>query len=346
MSIQLEDNKRMAIAVKLADMKALQNLLIANEQALVQACPDRDLSNRFEAFVRDDRKNLDIINTVIIQYGIKAEPSSTMHQEAEAVEKIMQDTNLTLFDKVSKHELLKHTQAMSGVLVHKAAQVVGEDIALAIAPLNIVNFENRAHEEQLKGIMESLSTLELTGKPAAQGLWAGVQDTIAALSGLAGGIIRSDYEMNICELIRLDHTKLNTLFGQIHATEDPQLLEEYFGQIYRDLSTHYEAEEQVLYPAVRNYYDNTQKLYDAQVDTRQLLDQIKAMSCADIGKLKAAIGQLKAAVNAHVEEEESAMFPRIQDGFGDEQQKSLATEFQTAKSQIQDRRVYLPLMNF
>jgi hemerythrin superfamily protein len=340
MPVQLEDNKRTAIAGKLAEMKFLQNILIANEQALVEACPDRDLSNRFEAFLRDDRKNLGIIDTVIVQYGIKAEPNASMQKEVEEVEKMIQDEDLSLFEKVTKHELLKHTQAMAGVLVHKAAQVVGADIAVAIAPLNAVNFENRAHEEQLKGIMESLSTLELTGKPPAQGLWAGVQDTIAALSGIAGGIIsRSDHEMSICDLIRLDHTKVNALFGQIRATEDPQQLEEFFGQIYQDLVAHSEAEEQVLYPAVRPYYNDIQKLYDEQADMKQVLDRIKAMDGDDVVEFKAAIARLEAAVSTHVEEEESEMFPRIKESFGDEQQKRMATEFKTAKSQIQDERL-------
>jgi hypothetical protein len=38
---------------------------------------------------------------------------------------------------------------MTGLLIHKAAQVVGADIEAAIAPLNAINFENRAHQEQL-----------------------------------------------------------------------------------------------------------------------------------------------------------------------------------------------------
>ncbi len=41
MSVTLEDNKRRAIAIKLADIKATQNLLIANEKSLIAACPDR-----------------------------------------------------------------------------------------------------------------------------------------------------------------------------------------------------------------------------------------------------------------------------------------------------------------
>jgi len=340
MSVTLEDNKRTAIAVKLADMKATQNLLIANEKSLIAACPDREITNRLEGFLRDDQKNLGIIDTVIVQYGIKAEPKPTMQKEIEAVEQMMQDSDLTLFEKVAKHEILKHTQAMSGVLVHKAGQVVGADIAVAIAPLNVVNFENRGHEEQLKGIMESLSTMELTGKPSDSGLWSRVQDTIAALSGIAGSLIsRSDHEMNICDLIHLDHTKVYALLSQIKATDDPQKLEEYFGQVYQDLCAHAEAEEQVIYPVVRPYYNDVQSLYDEQAEMKQTLEQIKAMNCDYTVAFKAAVENLIVAVEAHVEEEEKDMFPRIQSSFGDEQQKQLATDFKTAKSKIQDQRL-------
>lgn len=340
MSITLEDNKRTAIAVKLADMKATQNLLIANEQALIEACRDQEISNRLEGFLKDDQKNLGIIDTVIIQYGIKAEPKPSVQKEIEEIEIMMQDSDIPLFEKVAKHELLKHTQAISGVLVHKAGQVVGADIAVAIAPLNAVNFENRGHEEQLKGMMESLSTLELTGKPSDSGLWSRVQDTLAALSGIAGGIIsHSDHEMSICDLIRLDHTKVNTLLGQIKATNDPQKLQEYFGQVYQDLSAHSEAEEEVVYPVVRPYYEDVQQLYDEQAQMKQLLEQIKAMNCEDTVAFKAAIERLMVAVTAHVSEEEKDMFPLIQDSLGDEQQKQLATDFKAAKSQIQDQRL-------
>ncbi|CAN1210348.1 DNA nickase [Tumidithrix helvetica PCC 7403] len=340
MSVTLEDTKRTAIAVKLADMKATQNLLIANEKSLIAACPDREITNRLEGFLKDDQKNLGIIDTVIVQYGIKAEPNPTMQREIEEAEKMMEDTDLTLFEKVAKHEILKHTQAMAGVLVHKAGQVVGADIAVAIAPLNTVNFENRGHEEQLKGIMESLSTMELTGKPSDSGLWSRVQDTIAALSGIAGSLIsRNDREINICDLIRLDHAKVYTLFAQIKATDDSQKLEEYFGQVYQDLSAHAEAEEKVVYAVVRPYFNDVQKLYDEQAEMKQTLEQIKAMNCEDTVAFKAAVELLALAVNAHVREEEEEMFPRIHSSFGDEQQKQLATDFKIAKSQIQDRRL-------
>jgi len=65
-------------------------------------------------------------------------------------------------------------QTMTGLVIHKAAQVVGADIEAAITPLNTINFENRAHQEQLKGILEILGVRELTGLEPDQGLWGRV----------------------------------------------------------------------------------------------------------------------------------------------------------------------------
>ena len=169
----LDDNKRLSIATKLADMKALQNLLISNEQQFIQDCTDDDIRKRLQDMIEDDKKNLGVLDTVIVQYGVKSEPKETTHKMIEQVQKLMEGSELTLFEKVREHELLKHKQTMAGLLIHKAAQVVGADIEAAIAPLNTVNFENRAHQEQLKGILELLGVREMTGLEAKQGLWAG-----------------------------------------------------------------------------------------------------------------------------------------------------------------------------
>ena len=63
------------------------------------------------------------------------------------------------------------------------------------------------------------------------------------------------------------------------------------------------------------------------------------MNCDDTVAFKAAVELLATAVNDHIQEEEKEMFPRIRGSFGDDQQKQLATDFKTAKSQIQDRRL-------
>lgn len=335
----LDDAKRMGIASKLAAMAEVQPLLIENEQMLISACNDDEIRDRLRDMLRDDQKNMGILQTVMVQYGVKAEPKQTARQMVEQARKLMQGSELSLYEKFAQHELLKHAQTMSGLLIHKAAQVVGADIEAAITPLNTVNFENRAHQEQLKGILEIMGVRELTGKEPDQGLWARVQDAVAALTGVAGSVVsRTDDEMHIQDIIRMDHQKVNVLFGQIDGTSDPQKIQEYFGQIYKDLTAHAEAEEQVVYPSVRSFYGegDTQELYDEQAEMKTMLDSLKATSPSS-PEFKQQINRLKDVVMDHVRQEESTMFAAIRNNCSDEQQKRLATEFKNAKAKIQDR---------
>ena len=337
----LEDTKRQAIATKLADMKALQNLLIANEQLFINSCNDSGLAQRFRDMLEDDRKNLGVLETVIVQYGIQTEPKETFTKMIEEVQKLMKGSELTMFEKVAQHELLKHKQTMAGLLIHKAAQVVGADIEAAITPLNTVNFENRAHQEQLKGVLEILGVRELTGKDPDQGVWARVQDAMAAMTGIIGGAVtRTKEEMNITEIISMDHRKTDTLFMEIASTDDPQKLQEFFGQLYKDLSVHAEAEEQVVYPAIRSYYSNTQELYDEQAEMKQMLAKIKSMNPSS-SDFKAQIKQLQTAVQEHVKEEESDMFAQIRRNLSEAQMEQMATQFKAAKSTMQQEMANL-----
>lgn len=339
MVVSLDDAKRTAIASRLEDMKALQNLLIANEEQFISQVNDDNIRDRFRKMLDDDRKNIGVLDTVIVQYGVKSEPKQTTRKMVEEIRQLMSGSELSLFEKVAQHELLKHKQTMTGLLIHKAAQVVGADIEAAITPLNTVNFENRAHQEQLKGVLEVLGVREMTGKEADQGLWARVQDAVAALSGVAGSVVtRTDNEMNIQDVIRMDHNKANMLFMQIEGTNDPQKIQEFFGQLYKDLSAHAQAEEEIVYPAVRPFYgeNNTQELYDEQAEQKQLLESIKAMSPAS-PQFKETVKRLKDITMDHVRQEESTMFSAIDNNCSDQQKEQMATQFKTAKSRIQEQ---------
>ncbi len=331
----LDDTKRLSIATKLADMKALQNLLIKNEQQFIENCTDDDICDRLQDMLKDDQKNLGVLDTVIVQYGVKGEPKPTTQKIIAEVQKLM-ESELTLFEKVQEHELLKHKQTMAGLLIHKAAQVVGADIEAAITPLNTVNFENRAHQEQLKGILEILGVRELTGKQPKQGLWARVQDAVAALTGVVGSVVtRTDDEMTIRELLLMDHTKADILFMEILGTNDPHKIQEYFGQLYKDIKAHGTAEEQIVYPPVRQYYEHTQEIYAQTDEVMEMLDEIKLINPSS-SEFKAKIEQLRTAVRTHINQEEKDIFPKLRDNFSHEQQKQMASEFKTAKSKLQE----------
>jgi len=334
MVLTLDDTKRLAIAAKLADMKALQNLLINNEQQFIQNCTD-DIRKPLQAMLEDDQKNMGVLDTVIVQYGIPSKSKESTQKIIEQVQKLMKGSELTLFEKVSQHELLKHKQTMAGLLIHKAAQVVGADVEAAITPLNTVNFENRAHQEQLKGILEILGVRELTGQEPDQGLWGRVQDAVAALSGVVGSAVtRMDDEMRIGDLLRMDHSKTDVLFMEILGSNDPQKIQEYFGQLYKDVQAHGAAEEQVVYPAIRPYYEDTQELYAETADVKRMLEEIKSLNPSD-SEFKPKVEQLMTMLRTHINQEENEMFPKLSDNFSHEQQKQMATEFKTVKSKLQ-----------
>jgi hemerythrin superfamily protein len=308
----LDDTKRLMIGERLADLKEFQNLIISNEQKLISACSDSDIRDRLQNMLKDDQKNLGILDTVIIQYGIQSEPSAATRTFIQQFEQMMASDEFTFYQKLIHHELLKHGQAMSGLMIHKAAQVVGADIEVAIGPLNTINFEGRAHQEQLKGMLEQVGVREMTGKDANQGLWARVQDAVAALTGVAGSVITQNtdkQDMNIQTLIRLDHNKVNTIFTEIGATKDPQKLQEYFGQLYKDLLTHAQAEEEVVYPKVRSFYgdDNTQELYDEQAEMKRMLDEIKAIDPNSADMFRSKVKDLMDMVGDHIRQEESTL---------------------------------------
>ncbi len=337
----LDDTKRSAIATKLADMKALQQLLIQNEQLFLKETNDSEISKRFQDMLNDDQKNIGILETVIVQYGVHGEPKDTIKEMVEKIGKLMQGSELNLYEKVSKHELLKHEQVMSGLTIHKASQKVGADVMAAIAPLNTINFENRAHQEQLKGVLEILGVRELTGLDADQGIWARVQDAMAAFSGVVGSVVTQNsdkQDLNIQDLIRMDHVKVNTLFTELLASNDPQKIQEYFGQIYKDLSAHAEAEEEVVYPRVRPFYgqNDTQELYDEQAEMKRTLDEIKAIDPSS-PQFKDKIKQLIDAVGDHIRQEESSMFAAIRNNLSTQECEQLSTEFKAAKSKIAEK---------
>ncbi|MFW6357884.1 MAG: hemerythrin HHE cation-binding protein [Chroococcales cyanobacterium] len=183
----LNRNKQSSLTEKLANLEALQRLLITNEQKLIVDCrEDQEIEERIDNILQQDKRNLKIIQEVIQAFSDSPEPQPRMKQFIDQVEEMMAERQISLYEKVAKHERLKHQQVMIGLLLHKAAQVLGKDIENAIAPLNQVNFDNRAHQEQLKGISLILGTREITGKDLDRSIWGQADDAIAAMKGVFG----------------------------------------------------------------------------------------------------------------------------------------------------------------
>lgn len=189
MAATLDESKMKSIATKLADMKAIQAQLISNEQKLMSAVSgDQEITDRLQDMMKDDQENLGTIEQAIAKMGMSAEPTEKTQKYVESLEGLMSGNEISLYDKASQHEALKHQLVMIGLVLHKAAQAAGDNLEETIDPINKVNFKNRAHQEQMKGILYALGTRELVGKEPESSVWAGVEDAIAAVKGTFSGL--------------------------------------------------------------------------------------------------------------------------------------------------------------
>ena len=176
------------LATKLADLKLIQNVLIDCAQKLMTATEDKTIRERLEKMLDSDRENLKYIDKAINQFGNTVQPRDITQKHAEAVNKMMDGSQLTTYDKFFQFELLKHQQTMTGLVVHKVAQTLDDDLQDAMESLNKVNFENRAHQEVLKGVLYFVGTRELAGTEPDMGIWGSVEQGIAAIKGAASSV--------------------------------------------------------------------------------------------------------------------------------------------------------------
>ncbi|TVQ06195.1 MAG: hemerythrin HHE cation-binding protein [Leptolyngbya sp. DLM2.Bin27] len=171
------------LATQLADLKLCQHVLIDSEQKLMATTSDSTIRERLEGMLKSDRENLIAIEGVATQLSAAAEPRDITQKQAETVTTMMDGSELTPYDKFFQLELLKHQQVMTGLVLHKVGQTLSDVLQDAMEPLNKVNFENRAHQEVLKGVLYFVGTREIAGQEPDMGLWASVEQGIAALKG-------------------------------------------------------------------------------------------------------------------------------------------------------------------
>lgn len=176
------------LATKLADLKLFQDVLIECAQKLMTETDDSTICERLEKIIESDRDNLASIEKAISQLGTTAEPRDIAQKHAEAVKQMMNGEELTSYDKFFQFELLKHQQTMNGLVIHKVAQSLDDKLQDAMESLNKVNFENRAHQEILKGVLYFVGTREIAGVEPDMGLWASVEQGIAALKGVVSSV--------------------------------------------------------------------------------------------------------------------------------------------------------------
>ena len=111
-----------------------------------------------------------------------------------------------------------------------------------------------------------------------------------------------------------DHRRVEQLFNQFDETGDTGVAR----QIFLELSVHSMVEEELLYGLYSAKVDNAGAA-EARAEHQEAKDLIVALEGMEPGsdEFVSTMGQLKASVMHHVEEEENEIFPKILDKIPD-----------------------------
>jgi hemerythrin superfamily protein len=145
--------------------------------------------------------------------------------------------------------------------------------------------------------------------------------------------------MDIFELIKIDHRKVEEIFSAIESTKSSKTLNKYFNQLYQELNLHAQVEELTFYPTIRNHEGTEELLEEAEeehTEVKVMLEQMQSMDSSE-EEFKEKLSQLKEAVQHHVQEEENEVFPKVRQMMSTEELKQLASEFQEVKSTLQEQ---------
>lgn len=117
----------------------------------------------------------------------------------------------------------------------------------------------------------------------------------------------------VSDLMR-DHRTVEKLFKDYEkAKEDDTRKEEIFHQIHMELTVHTSIEEEIFYPASREFVKDEEMVNEAEVEhasAKDLMAQLMKMSPSD-QYYDAKVMVLKEMIEHHVEEEESEYFPQV-----------------------------------
>ena len=118
------------------------------------------------------------------------------------------------------------------------------------------------------------------------------------------------------DLLRADHKKVKDLFVKYKSAKTPSEREELAGTISMELNLHSSIEEQIFYPAAEEALKDEKLIADSYKDHHEvklLLDQLSRL-CADQDEEKygSVMKKLQTAVEDHIAEEESVMFPAVE----------------------------------
>ena len=138
-------------------------------------------------------------------------------------------------------------------------------------------------------------------------------------------------------MLKADHQRVRDLFSQYEATSNQATKRTLAQQVFMELETHAQLEENIFYPAMNEGTDEGPDLVKENVQdhetVHQLIQELQGME-HDTDEFDAKFQELIRNVEHHVEEEESEMFPLAEQELAEDLDE-MSEEMQELKADLQ-----------
>ncbi|WEO99966.1 hemerythrin domain-containing protein [Streptomyces sp. FXJ1.172] len=145
---------------------------------------------------------------------------------------------------------------------------------------------------------------------------------------------------NVLEELVTDHREVEEIFGRMETMTRGQELRDLVDEVTIELVRHSVAEEEHLYPAVREHVDGGDRLADKEIAdhgrVEKLLKQLEKTD-ADDPQMGPLLLQLMDEVTAHIQDEENNLFPMLRQACSSEVLDELGDKIRRAKAMAPTR---------
>lgn len=139
---------------------------------------------------------------------------------------------------------------------------------------------------------------------------------------------------DVTELLEQDHRRVERLFQQYMQSNEPSVA----GQICDELVLHTELEERLVYPVLgRDVEDGKELEREARAEHDEVDQLIKRLRQAGLSSDEAPglVESMQAAVEHHVEEEETELFPKLRASLDSRRLEEMGEQLAEAKKRAQ-----------
>jgi hemerythrin superfamily protein len=139
---------------------------------------------------------------------------------------------------------------------------------------------------------------------------------------------------DVIELLEHDHREVEQMFTEYEQATDPQQKRTIVDKLIIELVRHSEAEEQAVYPVIRNHIENGDAIVEHEIDehsqAERLMKQLDRMD-PENPEFGVLVQQLMTAVKEHIAEEENTAFPQFRQSVSPEELDKLGKTVEALK---------------